>query len=229
MVAARHLFLQAGHFEPLSVAIAAAAEDLVHAQSGCVIDVGAGTGYYLAALLDRLPGHWAVALDASRHALRRAVRAHPKIAAVACDVWQPFPLRSGVVDLVLNVFAPRNPPEIARVLSPNGVLVVVTPDATHLRELVEPLAMLSVDSHKAARLHGDLARHFDVLDRKHVRSELLLRHDHAEALVRMGPSARHLTTDELARRLARLPEPVSVTLSAHVEAFQSRAPRARGP
>jgi 23S rRNA (guanine745-N1)-methyltransferase len=108
---------------------------------GCIIDLGAGTGSYLARLLDRLPGRIGLALDLSKHALRRAARAHPRIAAVACDAWRPLPVRDSVAGLVLSVFAPRNGPEIARVLRPGGALLVVTPTERHLAELVEQLGL----------------------------------------------------------------------------------------
>jgi hypothetical protein len=54
MVAARDAFLSAGHFAGLAAALAEASA--ASRWEGCVADVGAGTGYYLAAVLDRLPG-----------------------------------------------------------------------------------------------------------------------------------------------------------------------------
>src|SRR5688572_11185739 len=105
MVAAREAFLGAGHFEPLAEAVAEEAERALGGRPeqalgdqaapalggpparpglspGCIIDLGAGTGWYLARVLDRLHGRIGLALDLSKHALRRAVRAHPRIAAV---------------------------------------------------------------------------------------------------------------------------------------------------
>ena len=64
---------------------------------GCVLDLGAGTGWYLARVLDRLPGRSGLALDLSRHALRRAARAHARIGAVAADAWGPLPVRDAAV------------------------------------------------------------------------------------------------------------------------------------
>ena len=57
--------------------------------------LGAGTGHHLAAVLDRVPGRLGLALDASAAALRRAARAHPRMAAVGCDAWRALPVRSG--------------------------------------------------------------------------------------------------------------------------------------
>ena len=38
--------------------------------------------------------------------------------------------------LILSVFAPRNPPEMARVLAPGAALVAVTPTTRHLFEQI---------------------------------------------------------------------------------------------
>src|SRR4051794_33187052 len=84
MVASRATVLDAGHFAPLAGALVQAAPQ----SARLVLDVGAGTGHYLAAVLDALPAARGIAADASRPALRRAARANPRIAAIACDVWQ---------------------------------------------------------------------------------------------------------------------------------------------
>ena len=88
---------------------------------------GAGTGHHLAGVLDALPGALGIALDTSRPALRHAVRAHADIAAVVADVWQPLPVADATIELVLDVFSPRNGAEMARVLKPGGVALVVIP------------------------------------------------------------------------------------------------------
>jgi 23S rRNA (guanine745-N1)-methyltransferase len=67
-----------------------------------------------------------VAVDASKYAARRAARAHPRLGAVVDDTWREVPVRSRAIALAACIFAPRNGPEIARVLAPGGELVVVT-------------------------------------------------------------------------------------------------------
>lgn len=54
MVAARADFLAAGHYRPIADALAEAAADAD--PEGLVADLGAGTGHYLAHVLDALPG-----------------------------------------------------------------------------------------------------------------------------------------------------------------------------
>ncbi|HKN97561.1 MAG TPA: rRNA (guanine-N1)-methyltransferase, partial [Pseudonocardiaceae bacterium] len=103
MVADRADFLAAGHYAPLAALVA----QRVGAPDGLVVEAGAGTGYYLAAVLDRAPDAVGLALDVSPAALRRAARAHDRLGAVGWDVWRPWPVRDGVADVVLDVFAPR--------------------------------------------------------------------------------------------------------------------------
>ena len=135
MVAARAAVLDAHSFAPLTTALVSIALDAAPDPTPTILDVGAGTGHHLAAVLDELPDANGIAFDASRAALRHAVRAHPRIAAVAGDVWHEIPLRDATVRLLMNVFAPRNPSEFARVIGPGGTLVVVAPATGHLREL----------------------------------------------------------------------------------------------
>ena len=115
----------------------------------------------------------------------------PRAAAVVADTWARLPVRDGVLDRVLVVFAPRNGPEIARVLRPEGRLVVVTPAADHLGEIVGPLGLLRVDPDKAARLATSLEPHLQPVGTASLRTELALDRAAVATLVGMGPHARH--------------------------------------
>src|SRR5262245_45001363 len=172
MVAARASFLAAGHFRFVAdelVNIAGAAP----ADGGLVVDAGGGTGYFLAAVLDAAPGATGVAVDASASAARRAARAHPRAASVVADVWHRLPLAERSAALLLNVFAPRNGTEFARVLRHDGVLLVVTPEPGHLSPLVSELGLLAVDPAKPERVATSLGGLFRVSEQRGV--ERLLR------------------------------------------------------
>jgi 23S rRNA (guanine745-N1)-methyltransferase len=219
MVAARGLFLDRGHYEPIADAIAETVERL-EPPDGWTVDLGAGTGHYLARVLDRSPARGGLALDLSKHACRRAARAHPRAAAIACDAWSRLPVADGVAGAVLSVFSPRNPGEIARVLSPGGVLVVVTPSPRHLRELVGALGLLDVDARKRERLEAELASRFERTLERELEYPIALDRGSVSELVRMGPSAYHVDADALATAIAALDDPLDVTVSVSVSAFR---------
>jgi 23S rRNA (guanine745-N1)-methyltransferase len=219
MVADRVAFLDAGHYAGVTDALADAvlADD---APPRSLLDLGGGTGHHLAGLLGRLPDAAGVVLDSSPYAARRAARAHPRAAAVVADSWARLPIREGVLDRVLVVFAPRNGPEIARVLRPDGRLVVVTPAADHLGEIVGPLGLLRVDPDKAARLAATLEPHLEQVATAAFRTELGLDHAAVATLVGMGPHARHVGRQALADAVGGLPEPVRVTVSVDVTSYR---------
>ena len=219
MVADRVAFLDAGHYEGVTRSV----RDAVLGGAGPperLLDLGGGTGHHLAAVLDRLPGAVGVVLDSSRYAARRAARAHPRAVAVVGDSWARLPVRDGVVDRVLVVFAPRNGPEIARVLHADGRLVVATPGADHLAEIVGPLGLLRVDPDKAVRLATSLEPHLRPVSSVPFRAVLALDHAAVTSLVGMGPHARHLARQTFLDALAGLPEPVRVTVSVDVATYR---------
>jgi 23S rRNA (guanine745-N1)-methyltransferase len=217
MVADRATFLSAGHYAGITAALADAV--LAGECPRSLLDLGGGTGHHLAGVLDRASDAVGVLLDSSRYAARRAARAHPRALSVVADTWARWPVRDGVLDRVLVVFAPRNGPETARVLRPEGRLVVVTPTTDHLAELVGPLALLRVDPDKAARLAAALEPHLEPVALAGHRQELELSRAAAATLVGMGPHARHLPPQGLAEALTTLPEPIRVTVSVEVASY----------
>lgn len=188
MVADRAAFLAAGHYDFIAEALAAAVTT-----DGLVLDAGTGTGRYLAAVLDANEAATGLGLDVSRPALRRAARSHPRAGAACADLWRPLPVADGAATVVLDVFAPRNGPEFRRVLRPGGALVVVTPAAEHLAELVDAYGLLTVDPAKGDRLAESIGAHFREEARTGHRTTLTLTAHEVRTLIGMTPSARTFT------------------------------------
>ena len=186
MVADRETFLAAGHYDFIAGALAAAVP------TGFLVDAGVGTGFYLSWALGETSS--GVGLDVSKPALRRAARAHPRAAAVLTDLWRPLPIVDGAAAAVLNVFAPRNGAEFRRVLRPDGVLLVVTPTAEHLRELVTSYGMIGVDPDKEQRVRESLDAYFTLKGTETLRKTLHLTATEAHTLIGMTPSAHHGAT-----------------------------------
>jgi 23S rRNA (guanine745-N1)-methyltransferase len=215
MVTARESLLAAGHFAALSEAVAAA---VAGEPPGLVVEVGAGTAHYLARAID--PGHDGLAIDTSKPALKRAARAHPRIAAVRADIWLGLPVADGAAAVILDVFAPRSGAEFARVLRPGGALVVATPAAGHLAELVGALGLIGVDPAKDERLHKGLGPWFVRTHKLGVRRSLALTRADAYALVGMGPSAWHTDPGTILDKLGAMPEPIAATLDVDVTVWR---------
>ncbi|MET9520186.1 putative RNA methyltransferase [Streptomyces sp. NPDC002994] len=225
MVATRDDFLAAGHYAPIAGSLAALARETAPegGGAGCVVDIGGGTGYYHARVMSEFADAEGVLLDISKFATRRAARAHLRISAVVADAWDGLPFGDRAASVVLNVFAPRNPAELRRILRPEGVLLVVTPQSDHLGELVDALGLLRVGEQKEERLADRFAAHFTEVARERVRCTMALDHKALSQLVRMGPNAWHQEGDQLEQRIARLPEPCDVTLAVTLTAYRPLA------
>ncbi|MFD9609595.1 methyltransferase domain-containing protein [Streptomyces sp. NPDC059083] len=197
MVLARDRFLSTGSYAPIHEVGARLAADGLP-ERATVVDVGCGTGYYLPGVLDQLSGARGLGLDTSVRALRLAARAHDRAAAVAWDVFRPFPLADRTADVVLDVFAPRNPAEFHRVLRPSGRLIVVRPTGRHLAELRDRVAaMVTIDPDKEQRLHRALSPFFEAVVTEQVEYTATLSRPEVLDLVAMTPSARHMSRADL--------------------------------
>ena len=176
-----------------------------------VLEVGSGTAYYLRFALGDDETAVGVALDVSKAAARLAARADPRITAVVADVWRPLPIRDHSLDGVLCVFAPRNLAEFARVLRPDGRLVVVTPKPDHLAGLRDRHGLLHIPAGKADQLATAAAEFFETVSVTGLTRTREVRADLVADLVAMGPNAFH-----------RLPQDVvgsSVTIAVTIQTF----------
>jgi 23S rRNA (guanine745-N1)-methyltransferase len=187
ILAEREAFLARGHYSPVAQLI----DEVMPSLDGSrVIDSGCGTGYYLAELLRRRPTWGALALDVSPDAVAVAVRTTGAVGVVT-DVWQPLPVRSSRADVVLCVFAPRNPREFARVLAPGGRLVVVTPSERHLYELRAAGRMIGIQDDKLGHLDAALSAGFELAERRSLEYTIDLEEAEVRSLAGMGPSGHH--------------------------------------
>jgi 23S rRNA (guanine745-N1)-methyltransferase len=107
------------------------------------------------------------------------------------------------------------------VLRPDGRLIVVSPQAGHLRELASVVDLLEVDDRKDERLDSALGGYFEPVSREELTEQLTLSPDAVRHLAWMGPSAHHPT--RLAR-LSTLTGPLTLTASFHITTYRKAVP-----
>lgn len=221
MIDARETFLSSGHFAPFVEAVSAAVNTALD-DAGVPIDakpviveIGAGTGYYLAHALDDVENSRGVGMDVSTAAAKRLAHCHPRAGSVVADAWTRLPFASNSVDVIIVAFAPRNPAEFERILKPGGEVVVLTGDPGHLRELRDPLGIIDIEEGKVERMVEQAAGHLEpVAEGELIEFPMQLDQASIAAQIQMSPSARHIHPDVLAERIAKLPETMTVTARA---------------
>lgn len=192
-----------------------------------VADLGCGTGHYSAELSRSLPELEFLLADRSPDAMRASLRVLPAATGIVLDIWRPLPIRTGAVDVILNVFAPRNLDEFARVLRPGGSLIIVVPTERHLHELRHEGLVLEIPSGKSSRLIEQFTEAGFAL-RSNTPIEYTFGADAGarRLLADMGPSAHH--AEQLAHDAVGVLEPTDttapVTASVEIVSFESPAP-----
>ncbi|WEO79170.1 hypothetical protein BJQ94_09110 [Cryobacterium sp. SO2] len=242
MLDARETFLEHGWYAGLRDALSGL---VAPEQAQRVVDIGCGTGYYLRGVLVALgaagaagargrPGEpvlRALAVDLSAAAVARTVRSGADASGVStvglvADVWSPLPIRDGAADVVINVFAPRNPAEFHRVLASGGLLAVVLPHPTHLQELRAAGLALDVHGNKTADLITSLAGLFELESTEDLSTVLSLAPADVAALIGMGPSSHHQAESEPTTAQdspAALEERSEVTVAFRILGFRRAA------
>ena len=137
MVLARRAFLGGGFYEPLATAIA----DLTlryTPHGGCLLDAGAGEGYYTdiieRSLFARDSRSDVSAFDISKDAVREISKKNQRISSVVAGSYH-MPVADGEFDTVINTFSPLALSETHRVIKQGGHFIMAIPDEMHLYDL----------------------------------------------------------------------------------------------
>lgn len=223
MIAARETFLAGGHFAQFVEAVTGAVADVLddggvpHDATPVIMEVGAGTGYYLAHTLDAIEGSRGIGIDVSVSAAQRLAGCHPRVGAVIADAWSRLPIKDNSVDVITVIFAPRNAEEFSRVLTDNGQVVVLTALHGHLTELRQPLGIVDVETDKVERMLEQASGHLRLVgEPETVEFTMMLDQAAIAAQIGMSPSARHIRPDYLEARIRELPPTMTITAKAAI-------------
>jgi 23S rRNA (guanine745-N1)-methyltransferase len=133
-VQARRRFLEAGHEEPFLQALLADPAVRSLAAGSPVLDLGCGEG----TALRRLAADHSIdphGLDLSTPAIDLAARSLPDATWIVANADRTLPYATGAFALALSLTARQNAPELHRILTPTGRLLVAVPAADDLLEL----------------------------------------------------------------------------------------------
>lgn len=146
MLQARRDFLNAGYYQSLAQSLVDVLQPHLSALNSKVLDLGCGEGYYSAQLHQGFDSTIKIfGIDIARDGVRMAAKRFK--AQQGEDLCPEFavassfrlPLLAQQFDAALEVFAPIDEQELARVLKPGGIFCDVSPGPNHLLELKQHL------------------------------------------------------------------------------------------
>ncbi len=234
MLGARRRFLEGGFYRPLLDGLVGTAQEALgdrdQGASGppLVLEVGSGEGYYIGGIANGIgsaTGAAFVGADVSKAAARLAARRYPDVSFFVADVHRRICVPDASVSLLLDVFAPRDPEEFARVLEPGGSVLVVIPSPSHLAGLRSELGLLQIEEDKEARLLDRFSAHFMLADRREIEFEIQLPPEAVGWQVDMGPNHWHAHGTSMGRHVADVASFVVLRLRHRVGV----KPEERGP
>jgi 23S rRNA (guanine745-N1)-methyltransferase len=135
-------------------------------------------------------------VDISRDAVRMAAKRYPALDFVVANLKEPLVVQDRALHLLLNIFAPRNPAEFARVLVSGGWLLVVIPAPEHLRELRETLQLLQIEEQKLQHVITQFQSDFSLVQTVEVQHSLRLHGEEIEQAVMMTPNYWHMAEEK---------------------------------
>ncbi|WNO61643.1 23S rRNA (guanine(745)-N(1))-methyltransferase [Rheinheimera sp. MMS21-TC3] len=144
MMQARREFLQAGWYQPLADAVCKLLQPLACQK---LLDLGCGEGYYSSKIQQALPECAVYGLDIAKNAIKIAAKANKKIQFCVASAYH-LPYSDQAFDTVVRIYAPSTAAELARVMTPSGHLLTVTPGPEHLFEIKQAV-------YQQPRLHDD--------------------------------------------------------------------------
>lgn len=140
MISARRNFLELGFYDTLIDSLKTTIQDDLsfHKKPFIALDSGCGEGYYSEKVLNTIAGKdcQVFGTDISKFAIKNAAKKYKDNFYFVSSVYH-LPIATESIDILLSVFAPVHPVEFQRVLSKNGVVVIVSPGPNHLKELAE--------------------------------------------------------------------------------------------
>jgi 23S rRNA (guanine745-N1)-methyltransferase len=202
MLAARRRFLDAGYFLPIAKAIAGelvqyAPFHRLATLPSSIIDAGCGEGYYLN-YVQRTLATTALSIqlvyygfDSAKAAVKLAARRCRAATFFVGDITRRWLVSTTSSCAILNIFAPRNYAEAARVLQQHGLFLSVIPTQRHLQEVRALYHLLTIEKQKEARIRAQAKPWFSLVHTQTIEYEQQLTRSAIADAVFMSPSYWH--------------------------------------
>ena len=201
MLRSRQQFLEAGYYQSLAETLAELVATSSKGFSQRLIDMGCGEGYYLQQLQNASAAAQGalklygvdIAKAAVQHAAKRKTGAW-----LAVNSTFALPLQDHSMDTALSVFSPISAAETARILSPDGELIMVGPGEHHLSGLTA-LIYQKKAPHQGNFHTMDTTADFFLDSQTEIRKVICVQGSHIINLLKMTPYYWHCQPEQQAQ------------------------------
>jgi SAM-dependent methyltransferase len=223
MLLARRSFFDQSYYQPVSDTINTLVATYAPPESSSnvhILDAGCGEGYYLDRLRTYLTGGpgWeqplCLGIDISKDGIRLAAKRYSESLFLVANLKERLVLQDATIQVMLNIFAPRNTEEYARVLAPGAMMLVVIPGPAHLHQIRASMHLLNIEENKQQNIVEQFSAHFLLLTTRTITYTLCLHQPEIAWLVMMTPNYWHLSTESRAaiEQLKEVVVTVEITL-----------------
>ncbi len=219
-ILAREKFLQNNFYQPLQKLICQLiTKNLVKTTVDKIswLDVGCGEGYYSHAIANIENIQNLIAIDISKSAVQQLAKNTDKK-----DLWQnaetsennnkiyplvasasQLPLADNSLQGITSIFSPIFAEELARVLAPQGILVIAKPDKNHLASVRQSL-FGTVKEHNSDKFIEQLEKvGFQLVKQATIQNEFRLNHEQLADLLTMTPYSYRAKREKREQLLAQ--------------------------
>lgn len=209
LIQARHRFLKASHYQHIEQHLISI---LSRYPFESLLDGGCGEGFYTHSIAEHFSTAKLIGMDLSKEGLKIAAKESPSVQFINASLAD-IPLMDHSVDGMVSLFTPIYEKEFARILKPNGFLVIGQPNANHLIELKQALyPQVILNTPKT------LEHDFKLIERVEVRTRLNLSHSALADLIDMTPYA--YTSNPVALQTVKAMDTLTISVDVILDVYQ---------
>ncbi len=148
-----HIIAKEKLYQPMHKAIANIINERYKQQASITIaDLGCGEGSHLKGITNEITMDLTqVGIDIAKEGILKAAKTYPDTIWLVGDLAN-MPLRTGSIDVLLNIFSPANYMEFKRIAAKGALCIKVVPGPHYLRELREFLGKKQTNGDAPATL-----------------------------------------------------------------------------
>lgn len=184
-----------------------------HEAPNLIVDAGSGEGSHLMRMRQYLPQTTAlIGADLAKDGIQLATDYNGEIFSMIADLAN-LPIQDEKVAVIFSILSPANYQEFNRILSPEGIIIKVVPNADYLVEVRESLSqyqLAETNIYDNSKVLDVFTEHYPEHVTYIVKDKVHFSHQDKQALLKMTPLAWRLSEAERGQLVNTLPDQITL-------------------